>query len=391
MRSPQTKSCLLALIFFTCLAIGQSPRSIVRAPLEHRFGEIDGEEVKVYTLLNDNGMIVRVINYGATITEIRVPDRDGRIANVVLGSDTFEPYAKGHPGAAAVIGRFANRIAKARFSLDGVEYRLPANSGANHIHGGRKNFSKVVWKGQGLKPEDRSYIEGNWCGVRFRYRSPDGEEGFPGNLDVTVTYTLTGKNELLLDYEARTDKPTVVNLTNHAYFNLAGSGDVLNHQLWLAAEQYTPADEERIPTGEVASVKGTPLDFTTPATVGQRIDQLKPNPGGYDHNYVLPEAARRGGVIARLYEPSSGRLMEVTTTQPGVQLYTGNHVRDFVGVGGARFGRHGGLCLETQHFPDSPNKRQFPTTTLRPGEVFKSSTTYRFSTRDGDLGHVLQD
>jgi len=363
----------------------------MRGPLEHTFGEIDGTEVKLYTLVGEHGMIVRVMNYGATITEIRVPDRDENIANVVLGSDTLEPYARGHPAAAAVIGRFANRIAKARFMLDCTEYRLAANSGANHIHGGRKNFSKVVWKGEGLLPGDRPFLDVGWSAVRFRYRSPDGEEGFPGNLDVTVTYTLTDNNELHLDYEARTDKPTVVNLTNHAYFNLAGSGDVLNHELWLAADQYTPADQERIPTGEIASVKGTPLDFTTPATLGARIDQLKPNPGGYDHNYVLPKAARNGAVFARLYEPNTGRLMEVTTTEPGVQLYTGNHVRDFVGVGGARFGPHGGVCLETQHYPDSPNKPQFPTTILRPGQVFRSRTIYRFSTRRGNLGQVLQD
>ena len=396
MIPPVFRACLPAFLFFTGLALSQTPGDILhppphivqsrshRMPVEDTFGEIDGMEVKLYTLLNDHGMVVRIMNYGATITELRTPDRDGNITNVLLGSDTFEAYAKGNAPAAAVIGRFANRIAKARFQLDGKEYSLPANSGPHHIHGGRKNFSKVIWKREVVPPADG-------CALRLRYLSPDGEEGFPGNLDVRVTYILTDTNELRLDYEARTDKPTVVNLTNHAYFNLAGSGDVLNHELWLAAEEYTPADDQRIPTGEIVSVQGTPLDFTTPATVGSRIDQLKPNPGGYDHNYVLPKAARNGAVFARVYEPKTGRVMEVTTTQPGVQLYTANGLRDFVGAGRVPFGRYGGLCLETQHYPDSPNKPQFPTTTLRPGEVFRSSTTYQFSVRSGKLGQVLQD
>ncbi len=384
MLRPPFRVFLSAFLFLTSLALGQTPPRSVRNPVVDSFGQIDGAQVKLYTLFNDHGMVLKVMDYGATITELRVPDRDGNFANVVLGSDTFEAYANRHPAAASVIGRFANRIANARFTLDGTEYRLTANSGPHHIHGGRRNFSTVVWKGEMVPGA-------NGCAVRFRYRSPDGEEGFPGNLDVSVTYTLTDDNGLHLDYEARTDKPTVVNLTNHAYFNLAGAGDVLNHELWLAAEQYTPADQDRIPTGEMATVKGTPLDFTTPATIGARIDQLKPTPGGYDHNYVLPEAARRGAVFARVYEPKSGRLMEVTTTQPGVQLYTANHLRDFVGTNGARFGRHGGFCLETQHYPDSPNKPQFPTTTLRPGEVFKSTTIFKFSSRRGKFGRVLPD
>jgi len=343
---------------------------------EEVFGQLEGQDVKLYTLRNAKGMVVKVMNYGAIITEIHAADRQGGFANVVLGSDSFEPYAKGHPAAAAVIGRFANRIAKARFVLDGAEYGLPANNGANHIHGGIRNFAKVLWKSTIPKPAatgERS--------VRLEYRSVDGEEGFPGNLDVSVTYTLTDNNELRLDYEARTDKPTVLNLTNHAYFNLAGSGDVLGHEVWVGADRYTPADTERIPTGEIAPVNGTPLDFTKPTVVGLRIDQLKPDPGGYDHNFVLPESRKPGSVIARVYEPKSGRVMEVSTTQPGVQLYTGNHIRNFVGVAGAAFGRHGGICLETHHFPDSPNQPQFPSTTLRPGEVFSSSTTYRFSSR----------
>ncbi len=384
MLSLPIRACLPAFLILTGLALGQTPARAGKLPIEENFGEIDGAQVKRYTLLNDHGMVVRVISYGATITELRAPDRDENIANIVLGSDTLEPYAKGHPAAASVIGRFANRIAKARFVLDGTEYTLPANSGPNHIHGGIKNFARVVWNSEIVNPAQ------NGPAVRFSYRSPDSEEGFPGNLDVSVTYTLTDSNELRLDYEARADKPTILNLTNHAYFNLAGGGDVLNHELWLAADEYTPADQEKIPTGEMASVKGTPLDFRTPVTLGARIEQLKPT-GGYDHNYVLREAARNGAVFARVYEPESGRLMEVTTTQPGVQLYVPSRARDFVGVGGVHFGPHAALCLETQHYPDSPNKPQFPTTVLRPGEVFRSSTTYKFSTRSGGLGQVLQE
>jgi aldose 1-epimerase len=256
--------------------------------------------------------------------------------------------------------------------LDGVEYRLAANHGRHHIHGGARNFARVVWDARVLPDESRQ------AAVRFSYVSRDGEEGYPGNLTVTVTYTLTDDNELRLDYEARTDKPTPVNLTNHAYFNLAGAGDVLGHELWLAAEQYTPADEELIPTGELASVKGTPLDFTTPTAVGARIDQLKPRPNGYDHNFVLRGGRETPVVFARVRDPRSGRVMEVATTEPGVQLYTGNHLREFIGQGGARFGPHGGLCLETQHYPDSVNRPAFPSPILRPGQVFKSRTVFRF-------------
>lgn len=348
------RTCLAALLLLTGLAFSQTPgRGVVRVPTEEPFGQIDGKEVKRYTLLNDHGMVVKIMNYGATITELRVPDRDENTANVLLGSESFEPYTKRHPAAASVIGRFANRIAKARFMLDGTEYQLTANSGANHIHGGRRNFAMVVWKSE-IVPTSKGPA------VRLNYRSVDGEEGFPGNLDVTVTYTLSGdNNELRLDYEAGTDKPTVVNLTNHAYFNLAGSGDVLNHELWLSAGHYTPTDQERIPTGEIASVKGTPLDFTTPATIGARIDQLKPDPGGYDHNYVLSEAARNGAVFARVYEPKSGRLMEVVTTQPGVQLYTANHLRDFAGVDGVRFGRQGGSAWKRSTIRTRPTSRSF--------------------------------
>lgn len=334
----------------------------------------DGRPVTRYTLSNASGMVVRLINLGAIVTEIRVPDRQGRFTNVVLGADHLDPYLKGHPAAAAVIGRFANRIAGARFTLDGTEYRLAANNGTNHIHGGPNNFARALWSGEMLPPAEPE------AAVRFTYRSVAGEEGYPGDLTATVTYTLTEDGTLRLEYTARTDQPTVVNLTNHAYFNLAGAGDVLDHVLWIEATAYTPADEQLIPTGQIARVAGTPLDFTTPTAIGARIQQLKPRPGGYDHNYVLGTGeAASPRLVARVTDPASGRVMEVLTTQPGVQLYTGNHLREFTGTDGAVFGPHAGLCLETQHFPDSPNKPGFPSTVLRPGTTWRSTTVFRFT------------
>lgn len=332
----------------------------------------DGTPVKGYTLRNGNGLQVKVMSYGAIISEIRVPDRQGQLANVVLGSDTLSAYLSGHPAPAAVIGRVANRIAKARFTLDGKEFVLAANNGPNHIHGGRRNFAQVVWNAEPLPVRD-----GN-AAVRLSYLSADGEEGYPGNLKVAVTYTLTGANELRLDYTATTDQPTLINLTNHAYFNLAGKGDALGHLLWLAAEQYTPADDQLIPTGDIAGVRGTPLDFTQPRVVGDRIHLLKPKPGGYDHNYVLGNPTGALRPCARVTDPGSGRLMQVATTEPGVQLYTGNHLRQWTGTDGAEFGPHGGLCLETQHYPDSIHHPHFPSTILRPAQTFASTTVFKF-------------
>lgn len=341
---------------------------------ESEFGQMpDGTAVKLFTLRNASGMVAKVMSYGAVLTELQAPDRTGKLASVILGSDNWNAYSKGHPTTAAVIGRVANRIAKARFTLDGVEYKLAANSGANHIHGGRKGFAQVIWEGKALSPSEHA------AAVQFSYLSKDGEEGYPGNLKVTITYTLTDDNELKLDYGATTDKATPINLTNHGYFNLAGSGDVLNHELWLVSDRYTLADDQLIPTGEMASVKGTPLDFTTPALVGERIEKLKPRPGGYDHNYVLNHSGAPLLLFARVYEPKSGRFMEVSTTEPGVQLYTGNHLNKFTGIGGALYGKHAGLCLETQHYPDSVNQPKFPSTILRPGQAFKSTTVFKFS------------
>jgi aldose 1-epimerase len=344
---------------------------------EETFGTMpDGAVVKRFTLHNQNRMVLRVMSYGAIITEIQALDREGKLANVVLGADSLDAYLKGFRAPAAVIGRVANRIAKASFTLDGVEYRVAANDGANHIHGGRKNFSQVVWEGKVLPATDRS------ASVQFTYFSRDGEEGYPGNLTASVTYTLTDDNEVRLEYQARTDKATLVNLTNHAYFNLAGSGDVLDQELWLATDRYTPADEHLIPTGEIASVKGTPLDFTTPTAIGARIEQLKPRVNGYDHNYVLGGDGKTPALCARARDPKTGRVMEVLTTQPGVQLYTGNHLHNPVGTGGVTFGaNHPAFCLETQHFPDSIHHSNFPTVVLRPDQTFNSTTVFKFSAR----------
>lgn len=323
----------------------------------------DGTPVTEITLRNAHGLRVRLINYGATITEILAPDRTGGLTNVVLGATSLDAYLKGFGGAASVIGRVANRIAHARFTLDGVEYKLAANNGPHHLHGGKVGFARVLWQARTLPPTEHA------AAAQFSYVSRDGEEGYPGTLKVTVTYTLTDKNELRVDYEATTDKATPVNLTNHAYFNLAGHGQVLDHELWLAADAYTPTDEGLIPTGEIAPVKGTPLDFTTPTRVGARIEQLKPRLTGYDHNFVIRGGGTNLVQAARLSDPASGRILEVSTTEPGVQLYTGNHLR------------HAGLCLETQHFPDSVHHPQFPPTILRPGRAFKSTTVFAFSAR----------
>jgi aldose 1-epimerase len=334
----------------------------------------DGTPVRLFTLRNTKGMVARVTTYCAIMTELRAPDRSGNFTSVVLGAESLDSYLRGFPAAAAVIGRVANRIANARFTLDGTVYKLAANNGPNHIHGGRRGFAQVVWEAEPLPNDARG------SALRLSYLSKDGEEGYPGNLAVSVTYILTEDDTLRLEYEAKTDKATPVNLTNHAYFNLAGSGDALGHELWLAADRYTPANEQLIPTGEIASVRGTPLDFTKPISIGARIEQLKPRVNGYDHNYVLESAGGQAPVLfARATHAGTGRVMEVSTTEPGVQLYTGNHLQDVTVVGGARFGKHGGFCLETQHYPDSVNHPRFPSTILRPGQTFRSTTVFKFT------------
>lgn len=340
------------------------------------FGKLpDGTQIEQFTLTNASGMTVKVITYGGIITSVRVPDKNQRFDDVVLGFDNLEGYLKGHPYFGCITGRVANRIAKGTFTLDGKEYKLAVNNGPNALHGGLKGFDKAVWKAREVKGNDS-------VGVELTYRSVDGEEGYPGNLDVKVTYSLTLKNELRIDYQATTDKPTPINLTNHSYFNLAGAGDVLDHQLYLAADQFTPTDATLIPTGEIKSVAGTPLDFTQPTPIGKRINELKGKdlPGGYDHNFVLRSGGKELALAGWVHDPKSGRLMEVWTTEPGIQLYTGNFLDGSnVGKGGAKYGQHAALCLETQHFPDSVHHPHFPSVILTPGKQFQSTTVYKFA------------
>jgi aldose 1-epimerase len=341
------------------------------------FGQTpDGQGVTIFELTNVHGLHARVMEYGAILVSLVVPNREGKLIDVALGFDDLTPYVRGSPMFGATVGRYANRIADAHFTLDGVEYKLAANSGKNHIHGGGdKRFDKVVWKGQPVRGD-------GWVGVCFSHVSKDGEEGFPGNLDCTVTYTVNNENELQIRYEAITDKPTIVNLTNHSYFNLAGAGngDVLNHEMTIFATLYTPARNDLIPTGEIHTVKGTPLDFTEPKPIGAQIQELTQT-RGYDHCYVLAGSPGVANPAARVYEPTGGIVMEVRTTEPGVQLYTANGMRGIKGKAGKVYENHYGFCLETQHFPDSPNKLHFPSTVLRPGQKFASTTIFKFSTR----------
>ena len=338
------------------------------------FGKLpDGGEAKLYTLKNKHGIVVQLTDYGARIVAVEVPDRTGKKANIVLGFDSVEKYVDHASYFGCTTGRYANRIAKGKFMLDGKPYTLAVNNGPNHLHGGKKGFDRQLWKGE----------PATGMSVRFKLRSPDGDEGYPGNLDVTVLYTLNDDNELTIDYTAMTDAPTVLNLTNHAYWNLAGAapdGSILDHKLELAAEKYVEPDDTLIPTGKLAPVTGTPLDFTKPEVVGARIEKLKegPNaPGGYDHCFVLKERRIKPELAARIEDPRSGRVLEVLTTEPGVQFYTGNFLDGSPGSGG--FQKHAAFCLETQHFPDSPNQKSFPTTELRPGQAFRSTTVHKFS------------
>jgi len=347
-----------------------------------RFGETpDGQQVDLYTLTNAGGAKVTIMNYGATVVSIEVPDRDGKIADITLGYDTLEGYlSENNPYFGAVVGRYGNRIAKGKFTLDGVEYQLATNNGENHLHGGVKGFDKVVWDAETVQSDDGP-------GVRLSYLSKDGEEGYPGNLSCSVVYTLTDENELKLEYEAETDKGTVLNLTNHTYFNLAGqgTGDILGHIVTINAPSYTPVDDGLIPrTGGRRRVKSTPMDFTTPTTIGSRIAEVGggPNPVGYDHNYVFADWDRSLALVATVYDPTTGRVMEVFTTQPGVQFYTGNFLDGTItGKDGRVYKQYYGLCLETQHFPDSPNRPRFPSTVLWPGEKYWTVTVYKFSTK----------
>jgi aldose 1-epimerase len=337
------------------------------------FGQtIQGEAVSLFTLSNDRHLTVKLLNYGGIITAIETPDRKGDIADVVLGRNTLTEYQEVHPYFGAIVGRYGNRIAKGCFDLDGFTYRLAVNDGPNHLHGGLIGFDKVVWQAEEIQSREA-------VGVALEYLSKDGEEGYPGNLQVKVKYLLNNNNELVIEYWAVTDRPTVINLTNHSYFNLQGegSGTILDHIMQINAKQTTAINEQLIPTGELAVVAGTPFDFTAPHTLGSRFAAVK---GGYDHNYVLDRKQTGLGLAAKVIEPQSGRIMEVFTTQPGIQLYTGNFLDGTIaGKSGRFYGPQSGFCLETQHFPDSPNQPEFPTTRLNPGETYQETTIYKFS------------
>lgn len=337
---------------------------------EQLFGNVDNKPVNQYTLTNAKGMMVKIINYGGIITDIQVPDRNGEMGNVLLSYDSLSGYRQtGNPYFGALVGRYANRIANARFTLDGKTYKLPANNNGNTLHGGLKGFDKVVWD-----------AEQNNNVLTLKYDSKDGEEGFPGNLHAQVVYTLTDDNELKLDYTATTDKPTPVNLTNHSYFNLSAgkSPTIESHELMLDADKYTIVNDKLIPTGQHPPVKGTPMDFTKPKKIGKDLGMVK---GGYDHNYVLNKSSKDLSLAATAYDSSSGRYMEMFTSEPGVQFYSGNFLDGtLTGTrGGAKYVQHAGFCLEAQHFPDSPNQPGFPTTILKPGDTYRHTTIYKFS------------
>ncbi len=332
----------------------------------------EGPTVDEYLLENPGGIRARIWTYGATLITVEMPDREGKLTPITLYLDTLEAYLKGHPYFGSLVGRYANRIARARFVLDGVEYHLAANNGRNHLHGGRKGFDKYVWDAEAIQGD-------NWVGVKLRRTSPHGEEGYPGTLQVEVVYRVTAGDELWMEYRATTDRPTHVNLTNHAYWNLAGagSGDVLGHVLYLNADHYLPVDDELIPLGPLAPVEGTPMDFRTPQTIGSRIAQVSGR--GYDHCYVLNKSKPGElSLCARVSEPTTGRVMEIHTTQPGVQFYSGNFLDGSLQVAGKPCLRHYGFCLETQHFPDSPNRPEYPSTVLRPGETYHEVTIHKF-------------
>ena len=366
---------LVLLFSFTALVV--QSQTVTKTS----FGKTSaGENVDLYTLRNTHGVEAKITNYGGILVSLKVPDRNGKFDDVVLGFNDLDAYLKGHPYFGALVGRYGNRIAKGRFTLNGVEYKLAVNNGENHLHGGIKGFDKAIWTGREMKTAAGP-------AVVLTYLSKDGEEGYPGNLQVRVVYTLTNNDELKIDYSATTDKDTVINLTHHSYFNLAGegNGDILNHRVTIVANRFVPTDAGSIPTGELRRVAGTPFDFLKPHAIGERInqddEQLKFG-NGYDHTWVINGRAGMLRPAATAYEPTSGRVMQVWTTEPGVQFYTGNFLDGtLTGKSGKIYQRRFGFCFETQHFPDSPNHPTFPTTTLRKGATYKSTTIYRFSRR----------
>ena len=373
----------LSLIIFAASGLAVQPTFFVPQRVasfsKEDFGQSDGKKVELYTLTNRNGVEAKIMTYGGIVVSLKVPDKQGKLSDIVLGYDNLEGYLQDTSYFGALIGRYGNRIAKGRFKLNGTEYKLATNNGENHLHGGVKGFDKVVWNGTAAKTT-------NGVKLTLTYQSHDMEEGYPGNLFVTVAYTLTNANELRIDYSATTDKDSVVNLTHHSYFNLAaeGNGDILKHQLMINASRFTPVDPGLIPTGELRNVKGTPFDFLQPTPIGSRIDtedeQLKIG-RGYDHNFVINGPSGVLRKAASVSEETTGRVMEVWTTEPGMQFYTGNFLSGKPGKGGKPYQFRYGFCLETQHYPDSPNHPLFPTTVLKKGARYQSTTIYRFSSR----------
>ena len=382
MFHPRFRACAAALGLAIPLLIlmpkiqAQSPASdsVTARP----FGKTtDGQPIQLYTLANSSGIQVSLATYGGTVIRLLTPDRQGKLADIALGFSTIEPYFTKSPYFGALIGRYGNRLAKGRFTLDGKKYQLAKNNGPNALHGGLKGFDKQRWTAEVLSQNPPS--------IRFSRLSPDGEEGYPGNLKVAVVYTLTNQNELRIQYTAQTDKPTILNLTNHTYFNLAGagSGSILNQDIRINASHYTPVDSTLIPTGEIKPVAGTPFDLRKWTPIGLHLQAVGGKPVGYDHNFVLDRyPVSRPALAAEAYDPTSGRLMKVYTDQPGIQFYSGNFLDGTLkGKGGKIYRQHDAFCLETQHFPDSPNHSNFPSTVLRPGELFKSTTIYKFSAK----------
>ncbi len=335
-----------------------------------------GAYADLFTLTNDRGVTLSFTNYGGIITELHTPDRQGEPGDIVLGYDQLEQYVEKNPFFGCLVGRFANRIAQGKFELNGKTYELARNNGVNHLHGGTRGFDKVLWATE-------PFTEPGQVGAKLRYTSPDGEEGYPGTLQVTVVYVLSEDNQFRIEYEATTDQPTILNLTNHSYFNLAGQGDILDHVLMLNADAYTPTDATSIPTGEIEPVAGTPFDFRTPTAIGERIEQDHQQlrfGQGYDHNFVINGRPGDLRLAARVVEPKSGRTLEVHTTQPGVQFYSGNLLPELTGKGGQIYRRRSGFCLETQHFPDAPNQPNFASVVLNPGETYHETTVFTFGT-----------
>jgi len=354
---------------------GETAGQVTRKP----FGKLaDGAAVELFTLRNTNGVEARITNYGGIVTHLFVPDRAGKLGDVVLGYDSLEGYLKSTPYFGCLVGRYGNRIAGGKFTLDGQTYTLAKNNGPNTLHGGIKGFDKVVWDAKAMETKLGPALE-------LRYVSPDGEEGYPGNLSVTAVYTLTHDNALRLDYSATTDQPTVLNLTHHSYFNLAGAGDILGHELMIPADKFTPVNGDLIPTGELRSLAGTPLDFSKSTKIGARINQPDEQlqlGRGYDHNFLLNNSSGKLVLAARATESTSGRVMEVETTEPATQFYSGNFLDGSItGKGGQVYHQRTGFCIEPQHFPDSPNQPAFPSTVLRPGETYTNTISYRFSVR----------